>query len=312
VTKSTAGSGKSDASFEFIDLFAGIGGFHIALSELGGECVFASEWNPHARQTYEANFRPSHPDLFDSGRFAGDLTQITQAESREASRKQILKAIPKFEVLAGGFPCQPFSHAGYKKGFEDERGNLFFDIRNIIDARQPKAVFLENVSHLLKHDNMETFRTIKHIMEYDLGYSFFHKVVKASDYGLPQLRPRLFMIGFRDSRIKEFDFPEPVPLRLTMSEVFEQPCAREVGFTLRVGGRSSGIDNRHNWDAYRMENGEVRTLTSREGKRMMGFPDKFKFPVSEVQALKQLGNSVAVDAVRIVAGQMLRTAKLID
>jgi DNA (cytosine-5)-methyltransferase 1 len=273
VTKSTAGSGKSDASFEFIDLFAGIGGFHLALSELGGQCVFASEWNAHARQTYETNFRPSHPELFDSGRFAGDLTQITQAETREASRRQILKAIPKFEVLAGGFPCQPFSHAGYKKGFEDERGNLFFDIRNIIDARQPKAVFLENVSHLLKHDNMETFRTIKHIMEYDLGYSFFHKVVKASDYGLPQLRPRLF--------------------------------------TLRVGGRSSGIDNRHNWDAYRMENGEVRTLTSREGKRMMGFPDKFKFPVSEVQALKQLGNSVAVDAVRIVAEQMLRTAKLI-
>lgn len=313
MAKAKAVSEEAEPAFRFIDLFAGIGGFHLALSRLGGECVFASEWNPYARQTYEANFRPLHPELFDSGRFAGDITEITQADSREQARKQIHKSIPKFDVLTAGFPCQPFSHAGYKKGFEDERGNLFFDIRNIIDARRPKAVFLENVSHLLKHDNHETFRTIDHIMRNELGYSFFHKVVKASDYGLPQLRPRLFMIGFRDSRITKFDFPDPIPLRLTMSEIFGYECTREVGFTLRVGGRASGIDNRHNWDAYRMENGNIEVLDDKSGKLMMGFPRSFKFPdgVSPAQRLKQLGNSVAVDAVQIVAEQMLRTAKLI-
>ncbi len=311
MVKAKIESEKVDPAFRFVDLFAGIGGFHLALSKLGGECVLASEWNPYARQTYEANFRTTHPELFDSGRFIGDITEITQADTREQAHRQIVKSVPKFDVLTAGFPCQPFSHAGHKKGFEDERGNLFFDIRNIIDARQPKAVFLENVSHLLKHDNGETFRTIEHIIKAELGYSFFPKVVKASEYGLPQRRPRLFMIGFRDSRITRFDFPEPTPLRLTMSDVIGYECTREIGFTLRVGGRASGIDNRHNWDAYRMANGDIEVLDSKRGARMMGFPEDFHFPVSEAQALKQLGNSVAVDAVHAVAQQMLRTAKLI-
>jgi len=277
-------------SFKFIDLFAGIGGFHIAFQNIGGNCVFASEWDENARKTYDYNHRKKSPKLFESGNFAGDITLIEPKE------------IPDFDILCAGFPCQPFSQAGFKKGFNEARGTLFFDIVNIIKEKQPKAFFLENVRHLEKHDNGKTFTTIKRILKEELGYSFYHKIVKASDFGLPQHRPRLFMIGFKDENIK-FEFPEPKKLKMTMSDIWNGECPKKIGYTLRVGGRGSKIDDRRNWDSY-LVNGEVKRLGVEEGKKMQGFPDDFLFPVSETQAMKQLGNSVAVPAIQAVAEQI--------
>ena len=156
---------------------------------------------------------------------------------------------------------------------------------------------------MLKHDDGATFETIKNIIIKQLGYSFFHKVVYASDYGLPQHRPRLFIVGFKDPSV-DFSFPAPQPLHVTMSDIFGEPCNREVGYTLRVGGRGSGLHDRRNWDTY-LVNGTTRRLTSKEAKLMQGFPEGFEFPVSETQAMKQLGNSVAVPAIKAVATAIL-------
>ena len=277
--------------FKFIDLFAGIGGFHLAMHELGGECVFASEIDSFARKTYIHNFQAISPQLFEEGLFNSDIRNIVSNE------------IPDFDLLCAGFPCQPFSQAGYKRGFDDihnsERGNLFFNIADIIEAKRPKAYFLENVRGLVNHDRGKTFKLIRKILE-ELGYSFYYQIVRASDYGLPQLRPRTFIVGFRDEEFfKGFNFPSKLPLKFNMSDVWGGVCSREIGFTLRVGGRGSNISDRRNWDSYLVD-GEVKQLTYIEARKMQGFPNHFEFPVSPTQAIKQLGNSVAVDAVKAV------------
>ena len=292
---------NENGEFTFIDLFAGIGGFHIALHNLGGKCVFASEMDTHARKTYEHNFKKISPELFKNKMFNDDIRSMTVSD------------IPDFDVLCAGFPCQPFSQAGHKRGFDDnhnsERGNLFFNIAEILEEKKPKAFFLENVRGLIKHDNGNTFKVIRNILEDELGYSFYFKVVKASDYGLPQLRPRVFMIGFRDESImKGFQFPPNKPLKYNMSDVWNGKCSREIGFTLRVGGRGSTINDRRNWDAYNVD-GVVRQLGIEQGKKMQGFPPNYEFPVSKTQGIKQLGNSVAIDAVREVSKQMLSHLK---
>jgi DNA (cytosine-5)-methyltransferase 1 len=283
----------------FIDLFAGIGGFHLAFHNLGAKCVFVSEWDEPARQTYEKNFVKIEPELFSKKNreklFTGDITVV------EA------KDIPDFDILTGGFPCQPFSQAGLKKGFNETRGTLFFDIARIIKEKQPSAFFIENVRGLLNHNDGETFATIKKVITKDLGYSFYHKVIFASDFGVPQHRPRLFMVGFRDKKIK-FDFPEPQELKITMSDIFGGQAEKKVGYTLRVGGRGSNINDRRNWDSY-LVNGRVKRLSPKEGLKMQGFPDDFIFPVSEVQAMKQLGNSVAVPAIQATADQIIKALR---
>jgi DNA (cytosine-5)-methyltransferase 1 len=280
------------AKHKFIDLFAGIGGFHLAFHNLGAECVFASEWNQHARTTYEHNFKAISPKLFKSGNFVGDITEIEKT------------SIPDFDILTGGFPCQPFSQAGHKLGFDDTRGTLFFDIAQIIKEKQPKAYFLENVRNLYSHNDGKTFETIKNVLTEDLGYSFHHAIVRASDHGLPQHRPRLFMIGFKDAETP-FEFPAKRPLAFDMSDVMKGDVDREIGFTLRVGGKASGVHDRRNWDGY-IVNGEERRLTPDEGKMMQGFPSNFEFPVSKTEAMKQLGNSVAVWAIQDYAKEILK------
>jgi DNA (cytosine-5)-methyltransferase 1 len=278
---------------KFIDLFAGIGGFHLALHNLGATCVFASEWDKNARQTYMHNLQSISPDLFANNNFVGDITEINPSD------------IPDFDILCAGFPCQPFSQAGYKKGFDEVRGTLFFNIVKIIQEKKPEAFFLENVRHLLNHDEGKTFEIIKKILEEELGYSFYHNIVKASDFGLPQLRPRLFMVGFKNKESR-FEFPKPVPLKKTMSDILGGECDRKIGFTLRVGGKGSSIDDRRNWDSYRVD-GIVKRIDSEHGKAMQGFPSNFVFPVSKVQAMKQLGNSVAVPAIQAVAESIIKT-----
>lgn len=280
-------------SFRFIDLFAGIGGFHLAFHQLGAECVFASEWDSAARKTYEHNFSSISPTLFESGNFAGDITKVNKKE------------IPDFDILCGGFPCQPFSQAGHKLGFEDTRGTLFFDIAEILKIKQPKAFFIENVRGLFKHDEGKTFRVISNTITKDLGYSLHYGIVKASDHGLPQHRPRLFMVGFRDPDVP-FNFPVKRPLEFTMSDVMNGKVDRDIGFTLRVGGGRSPIDDRRNWDGYIVD-GEVRRITPAEGKKMQGFPATFEFPVSNAEALKQLGNSVAINAIRDWGDELIKS-----
>ena len=289
---------KKDDTLRFIDLFAGIGGFHIAFHNSGSECVFVSEWDVPAQKTYRHNFYKISPEMFNSGNFVGDITKIDP------------KSIPDFDILTAGFPCQPFSQAGFKKGFSETRGTLFFDIVKILKEKKPQAFFLENVRGLLSHDGGKTFKTIKRILTKELGYSFFPQIVKASDFGLPQHRPRLFMVGFKDKSI-DFKFPKPLEkLKYTMSDIFNGKCDKEIGFTLRVGGRGSRITDRRNWDAYRVD-GKIVQLGSREGLKMQGFPDWFKFPpaLSEVQSMKQLGNSVAVPAIQAVAEEIVKTLK---
>lgn len=290
--------------FTFIDLFAGIGGFHIALHRLGGRCVFASEMDVYARKTYKHNFQKIEPNLFRNEMFNDDIRNITPSD------------IPDFDILCAGFPCQPFSQAGYKRGFEDnhhsERGNLFFNIAEILQEKRPKAFFLENVRGLVNHDKGNTFKVIRNILENELGYSFYFKIVKASDYGLPQIRPRVFMIGFRDEGfMKDFTFPPQKPLKYNMSDIWGGNCSREIGYTMRVGGRGSKIDDRRNWDAYLVD-GEVRQLGVEQGKMLQGFPDNYLFPVSNTQAMKQLGNSVAIDAIQEVAKQMINYLSFIN
>ncbi|MDO5012457.1 MAG: DNA cytosine methyltransferase [Pseudomonadota bacterium] len=278
----------------FIDLFAGIGGFHLAFHECGAKCVFASEWDAFARKTYEHNFKKIEPSLFKKGQFVGDITKIDA------------KDIPDFDVLTGGFPCQPFSQVGLKKGFNETRGTLFFDIARILKEKQPKAFFIENVRGLLTHNNGQTFDTIRRVIE-ELGYSFFYKIIYASDFGVPQHRPRLYMVGFRNKNI-QFKFPESQKLKITMSDIFGGRVDRTIGYTLRVGGRHSSINDRRNWDTYLVD-GKIRCLSPVEGLKMQGFPGGFEFPVSEMQAMKQLGNSVAVPAVKAVAKEIIKILK---
>lgn len=283
------------AKYKFIDLFAGIGGFHLAFHDLGADCVFASEWDENARKTYEHNLRKVSPKLFKSEQFLGDITKVDK------------KDIPDFDILTGGFPCQPFSQAGRKKGFDDTRGTLFFDIAEILRVKQPQAFFLENVRHLYSHDSGKTYETIRRVITEELGYSLQEFIVKASEHGLPQNRPRLFMIGFRDSSLS-IQKPKSKPLAFTMSDVLGGKVEKEIGYTLRVGGKGSGVGDRRNWDSYIVDGQEVR-IDEQHGKKMQGFPDWYEFPVSKTQAMKQLGNSVAVWAIRDYAFEIIQTLK---
>jgi DNA (cytosine-5)-methyltransferase 1 len=282
-------------TYKFIDLFAGIGGFHLAFHNLGAECVFASEWDELARKTYEVNFRSISPRLFLEDRFVGDITKVNKSE------------IPDFDILCGGFPCQPFSQAGYKLGFDDARGTLFFDIAEILQVKSPKAYFIENVRGLFKHDNGKTFKVISNTLTKDLGYSLHYGIVRASDHGLPQHRPRLFMVGFKDPEVP-FNFPFKRELQFDMSDVMGGKVDRKIGFTLRVGGGRSPIDDRRNWDGYVVD-GQVQRLTPSQGKKMQGFPDDFTFPVSDSEAMKQLGNSVAVAAIEDWGLEIIKSLK---
>lgn len=278
-------------SLKFIDLFAGIGGFHLALSNLGMQCVFASEFDEAARKTYLAN-HSLEEDFFNT-------------DIRSAS----YDLIPDHDILCAGFPCQAFSHVGKRVGLTDgsnsERGNLFYCISEILEVKKPRAFILENVRGLVNHDDGNTFKVIKEELE-SQGYVIYHKVLKASEFGRPQHRPRIFIVGFNKDKVdttQPFEFPGPIPLKMTMSDVWEGECSRDIGLTLRVGGKSSPIDDRRNWDGY-IVNGEVKRISPKEGKRMMGFPDSFIFPGTKSQAMKQLGNGVCVDVVQHVASSV--------
>lgn len=322
--------------FTFIDLFAGIGGFRLAFQNLGGQCVYSSEWDAQAQKTYFANY--------------GDVPfgDITSEHTKSF--------IPdNFDILCGGFPCQAFSLAGKKRGFEETRGTLFFDVAEILRRKQPKAFFLENVKGLMIHDKGRTLQTILNTLD-EVGYVVPDpQIVNAMFFGVPQHRERIYIVGFRkDLGIKKEDFvyPEqkevtkhfidireenPVPSKYYLSTQYvntlvahkERHAAKGNGFgyeviddnavanAIVVGGmgreRNLVIDKRqtdltpttrikgeYNTDG-------IRRMTPREWARLQGFPDDFKIVVADASAYKQFGNSVAVPAIQATAEQLLKT-----
>lgn len=304
---------KNGAKFKFIDLFAGIGGIRLGFESVGGECVFTSEWDLHAQKTYEANFKEIPH---------GDITQIEPAE------------IPNFDILLAGFPCQPFSMAGKKKGFEDTRGTLFFDIAKIIKYHNPSVVFLENVKNLASHDKGNTFKVIKATLE-EMGYKVFSKVLNARDFGVPQNRARIYIIGFKDD--VDFEFPAEPKLPTKVGDILENDvdekytisdrlwaghqrrklahAAKGNGFGYSLFDKdsvyTSTISARYYKDGseilIKQEGKNPRKITPREASRLQGFPEDFKIVVSDAQAYKQFGNSVAVPVIMALAKQIINT-----
>lgn len=301
-------------SFRFIDLFSGIGGIRLGFESVGGQCVFSSEWDEKACDTYEANF---------GERPAGDITKIPS------------DAIPPFDILLGGFPCQPFSIIGDKEGFDHEtQGTLFFEIERILKDRLPSAFMLENVRNLVAHDEGRTFRTIvSHLKA--LGYHVHSKVLNALDFGLPQKRERIIIVGFR-SKVN-FTFPEPLAQheRLSLADILEKNVDPKLYVKENIKNSRmtrmktslpepyithenvSGSITPHSYSCalragasanYILVNNERRP-SPRELLRLQGFPDSFKIVVPYGSIKKQTGNSVAVPVIAAVARQMLRTLR---
>ena len=325
--------------FTFIDLFAGIGGFRVAMQNLGGRCVFTSEWDKSAQQTYRSNFGEVP---------FGDITL-------EATKK----AIPSdFDVLCAGFPCQAFSIAGRRGGFEDTRGTLFFDVAEIIKRKKPKAFFLENVKGLRDHDGGKTLSTILNVLRNDLKYFVPDpEIINAKDFGVPQNRERIYIVGFKnEDNASSFSYPQATKKKVAFSMVKEEEVvptryylstqylttlynhkarheSKGNGFGYEVisddgianavvcGGmgreRNLVFDDRitdFNPETKIMGtvNKEgIRKMTPREWARLQGFPDKFKIIVADASAYKQFGNSVAVPAIQATAKNLLKAASLI-
>ena len=323
----------SEPRFTFIDLFAGIGGFRIAMQNLGGKCVYSSEWDKQAQKTYLANFGEVP---------FGDITQ-----------ERAKQFIPNnFDLLCAGFPCQAFSLAGKKRGFEETRGTLFFDVAEIIRRKRPKAFFLENVKGLMIHDKGKTLEVILNVLRNDLDYYIPEpQVVNAMHFGVPQHRERVYIVGFRkDTGVQEFTYPQPTDTTKRFIDIREE---KEVsakyylstqyihtliehrrrheskgnGFgyeiipddgvanAIVVGGmgreRNIVIDKRlSDFTPVTNIKGEVnrdgwRRMTPREWARLQGFPDEFIIPVADASAYKQFGNSVAIPAIQATAKEII-------
>ncbi len=321
-------------SFTFIDLFAGIGGFRLALQNLGGQCLFSSEWDQQAQKTYTANFGEQP---------FGDITL-------ESTKSHIPD---HFDILCAGFPCQAFSIAGRRGGFNDTRGTLFFDVAEIIQRKQPRAVFLENVKGLVSHDKGRTLATILHTLRSDLGYHVPEpQILNAKEYGVPQNRERILIVAFREAADAErFNYPlatsspakgiasvfesEVVSAKYYLSTQYlstlEKHKARHAakgnGFGYEIipansasnalvcGGmgreRNLVVDKRlRDFTPVTRIKGEInregiRRLTPREWARLQGYPDDFLIPVADASAYKQFGNSVAVPVIEATAQQIL-------
>lgn len=267
--------------FKFIDLFSGIGGFHQGASWAGGICVLASDIDKIANQTYKENYNIEPK---------GNIYDIKGDE------------IPDFDLLCAGFPCQAFSQVGQRKGLKDERGILIFQVLRILKEKKPKTFILENVKGLLSIQRGEIYNMILNKLNKE-GYEVYTKVLDAKDYGTPQLRKRLFFVGIRKDIKVHFEFPNPVPLKYTFSEVMGGKTEREYSFTIRIGGRRSGINNRFNWDAYIVD-GKIRYITPEECLLLHGFPKNFKLCGNMSQKYHQVGNSVSCCVVNEIVKQL--------
>ena len=323
---------KSLAGLSFIDLFAGLGGFRLALESLGAKCVYSNEWDKPAQETYKSNFGET-PE--------GDITKVDE------------KTIPDHDILCAGFPCQAFSISGKRMGFEDSRGTLFFDVARIVKEKKPKVVFMENVRNFASHDGGKTIKVVESTME-ELGYDFNYKVLSAVNYDVPQKRERVYMVCFRkDLKVKNFKYPEPIGLKRHVED-FLLPdtderikplyrhrddirlkedngeysnCSNRLGIVGK-GGQGERIYSIKGiaitLSAYGggffaktggyLVDGRPRRLHPRECARLMGFPDDYQISKSINQAYKQFGNSVVVDVLQYVAieiGLALRAAGVV-
>jgi DNA (cytosine-5)-methyltransferase 1 len=310
--------------FSFIDLFAGIGGFRIALESYGGDCVFSSEWDKNSQKTYFDNFKETPQ---------GDITKINE------------KDIPSHDVLCAGFPCQAFSISGKQLGFNDTRGTLFRDIARIAKHHQPKLLFLENVKNLLRHDGGNTIKVIENTLR-EIGYTPFIKMLRSSDYGVPQARERVYMVVFRnDLGIKKFNFPLPLEANKIVKDILEpdaiidKACiidrddikiykdekdVKDTRRPLQIGKINKGGQGERIYSveaagitlsaygggaasktgAY-FVNGKIRKLTPRECCRMQGFPEEFILPKNRNIAYKQFGDSVSVPVLKAIFKNIL-------
>lgn len=315
------------SDFTFIDLFAGLGGFRLALESLGAKCVYSSEWDKHVSDVYRENFADTP---------AGDITKIDEKE------------IPEHDILCAGFPCQAFSISGKQLGFEDSRGTLFFDVARIVKEKKPKIVFMENVKNFASHDNGKTLLVIKSIME-ELGYQFYQKVLNAVDYGIPQKRERIYIVCFRnDLNIEGFKYPKPFKLTCYVEDFLindermvrhlhvERPDTYYNGIednkyanksirlgTVNKGGQGERIYSTKGIAITLSANGggifaktggyligdKVRKLHPRECARLMGFPDSYKICKSPNQAYKQFGNSVVIDVIQLISLEIGKVLK---
>ena len=316
--------------YTFIDLFAGLGGFRLALESLGATCVYANEWNQPVQAVYAKNFGDFPDD---------DITKVNAS------------SIPDHDILCAGFPCQAFSISGKQQGFADSRGTLFFDIARIVKEKHPKILFLENVKNFKKHDSGNTFATIKNIIE-SLGYRFFAQVLNAEDYGIPQKRERIYMVCFRkDLKISNFSFPKPISLQHHLEDFL---LTDEKAVHMLYAERNdiywnNIVDNKYENKPIRLGivnkggqgeriystkgvaitlsaygggvfsktggyliHGKIRKLHPRECARIMGFPDSYQICDRANQAYQQFGNSVVIDVLQYITiqiGLSLQTAK---
>lgn len=306
-----------EARYTMIDLFAGIGGIRLGFQLHGNvKNVFSSEWDKFSQKTYCANYGEI-PE--------GDITQIDE------------NTIPDHDILTAGFPCQAFSQAGLKKGFEDTRGTLFFDVARIIKKKRPKVFLLENVKNLRGHDKGRTFETIINTLN-DLKYKVFTKVLRAKDFGVPQNRERIYIVGF-DLGVfgsdVEFDFPVPLNVQTRVGDILQtsvnskytisdmlwsghirrkqEHAEKGNGFGYSIFDENSEYTNTISARYYK-DGSEIliaqkgknpRKLTPREASRLQGFPERFIIPVSDTQAYKQFGNSVSVPVIYAIAENIL-------
>lgn len=303
---------KKEDELTFIDLFAGIGGTRIGFERAGGKCVFSSEWDKDSQKTYAANFGEIP---------AGDITKIDE------------KTIPDFDILVAGFPCQPFSMIGKREGFKHAtQGTLFYDIVRIIEAKKPKAFLLENVKGLTHHDKGNTFKVIQEALD-ALGYYVFSEVLDAADFNLPQVRKRIYIVGFRKNMFNEkpeFKHPQGSPNEVFINQFLEEGVTdrpisehlQKAYMTKHDDGHPQVVDKNSRIKAKTLvasyhkiqritgtfvKDGPtgLRLLTEKECKALMGFPVDFKVPVSRTQMYRQFGNSVAVPVVEAVAKKMI-------
>ena len=273
-----------EKKFRFIDLFAGIGGFHYGLIQCGGKCVMASELDDTAKETYFENYGIMP---------LGDICNINS------------KDIPEFDLLCAGFPCQSFSNIGTKGGLDDPRGALFFQVIRILNECKPKAFLLENVKGLLSHNKGRTFDTIRKSLD-DSGYDVFYEVLEAKDYGVPQMRKRLFIVGIEKAYGVRFEFPKPIGCVKKLSDVLGGETEREIAFTIRIGGRRSGINNKFNWDCYKVD-GESRYIKIEECLELQGFPRTFHLSGNQSLKFKQVGNAVPTVIIKAIGEQLCNT-----
>jgi DNA (cytosine-5)-methyltransferase 1 len=324
---------KKLKNLNYIDLFAGIGGFRLALDSFGAKCVFTSEWDKYAQQVYTNNFG-TNPH--------GDITKVNELD------------IPNHDLLCGGFPCQAFSVSGKQKGFDDTRGTLFFDIARILKYHNPKFVILENVKNIIKHNNGQTLSTILKTLD-DLNYDVFYELLRGSNFGVPQHRERVFFICFRkDLKVNEFTLSKPNLNMKSINDILEENINDEeiiinrkdivlntskidkdllgnfptkpirIG-TINKGGQGERIYSingtgitlsaygggpANKTGAYLVD-GKIRKLTIRECARMMGFPENFKICDNKRQAYTQFGNAVIVNIVQFIISDLI-DKKILD